>query len=71
MREELKGLQPQLEQTSLETQELIKIIERDSEDVAVVKRAVEADEAVAKAAADDAQAIKVSLQISLPAHHIK
>ena len=60
MREELQGLQPQLEQTSLETMELIKAIERDTEEVAVVKKVVEADEAVANAAATDAKAIKVS-----------
>jgi hypothetical protein len=70
MREELKELQPQLEQTSVETQELIKIIERDSEDVAVVKRAVEADEAVARAAADEAQAIKVRMQTQANNIHI-
>jgi len=60
MREELQGLQPQLEQTSLETKELIKAIERDTEEVAVVKKVVEADEAIANAAATDAKAIKVS-----------
>lgn len=63
MREELQGLQPQLEQTSRETVELIKDIELDTEKVAVVKKAVEADEAVANAAATDAKAIKVHTQL--------
>ena len=59
MQKELQELQPKLVQTSLETEELIKVIESETEEVEKVKQVVEADEAVANAAAMESKAIKV------------
>lgn len=61
MQQELIELQPKLIQTSKETEELIAIIEKEGQEVAEVKKVVEADEAVANAAANEAKAIKVSI----------
>lgn len=59
MQQELQELKPKLIQTSKETEELIKIIERETVDVEKVKKVVEADEAVANKAATEAKSIKV------------
>ena len=60
MQKELIELQPQLIQTSQETEELIAIIEKESVEVQEVKAVVEVDEATAAKAAAEAKAIKVS-----------
>jgi dynein heavy chain len=62
MQKELQELQPKLIETSKETVELIAIIETETVEVEAVKKVVEADEAVANAAAMDAKSIKVSTQ---------
>ena len=59
MQRELQELQPQLVQMSLETEELIRIIEKDTLEVESIKKVVEADEAVTNKTAMDAKAIKV------------
>ena len=59
MQKELQDLQPKLEQTSIETEELIVIIEKETVEVEAVKKVVEADEAVANKAAMEAKMIKV------------
>ena len=59
MQKELQALQPKLVQTSLETEQLIKVIESEKEEVGVIKAVVEKDEAVANTAAMAAKAIKV------------
>lgn len=59
MQKELQELQPQLINTSRETEELIIIIERETEEVEAVKKVVEADEATANKAASEAKSIKV------------
>ena len=64
MQEELQELQPRLVQTSIETEQLIEIIEREKEEVAEIKAVVVADEAVANKAAMEAKAIKVNSEIS-------
>ena len=61
MQQELVELQPKLIETSKETEELIIIIEKETIEVEEKKKLVEADEAVAQAAADKAKAIKVIL----------
>lgn len=61
MQRALQELQPQLVQTSVETEQLIRIIERDTAEVEVVKRNVEEEEAVTNEAAMQAKAIKVGL----------
>lgn len=58
MQTELTELQPQLIKTSEETEELIKIIEKDASEVDVVKQNVEAEKEIANRAANEAQAIK-------------
>ena len=60
MQKELIELQPQLIQTSQETEELIAIIEKESVEVQEVKAVVEVDEATAAKAAAEAKAIKVN-----------
>ena len=60
MQKELIELQPQLIQTSKETEELIEIIEKESVEVQEVKDVVEIDEAAAAKAAAEAKAIKVN-----------
>ncbi|KAJ8301425.1 hypothetical protein KUTeg_020412 [Tegillarca granosa] len=71
MQQELIELQPKLIQTSKETEELIAIIEKEGQEVAEVKKVVEADEAVANAAANEAKAIKEDceerLALAMPA----
>ena len=61
MQKELQDLQPKLEQTSKETEELIEIIEKETVEVEAVKKVVEADEAVANKAAMEAKMIKVNV----------
>ena len=65
MQEELQELQPRLVQTSIETEQLIEIIEREKEEVAEIKAVVVADEAVANKAAMEAKAIKVIVSVHL------
>ena len=59
MQKELIELQPQLIQTSKETEELIVYIEKERIEVQQVKQVVEVDEAAATKSADAAKAIKV------------
>ena len=59
MQIELRDLQPRLEQTEIETIELIKVIEKETIEVEEVKKVVEADEAIANKTASEAKAIKV------------
>ena len=61
MSEELKDLQPQLIQTSKETDELMVVIQRDTEEMEQVKNVVEEEEEVANKAAAESQSIKVEL----------
>jgi len=61
MQKELQALQPKLLETSLETEQLIEVIEHKTEEVEAVKSVVEADEAVAEKAAMEAKAIKVTI----------
>lgn len=58
MEVELKELAPKLASTSEETKELIKIIEKETQQVEETKKIVEADEAVAAKETAAAQAIK-------------
>ena len=58
----MQELQPKLVKTSIETEQLIEIIEREKEEVAEIKAVVVADEAVANKAATEAKAIKVKLK---------
>ena len=60
MEKELRDLQPRLIETSKETEELIKVIELETVEVEQAKSLVEADEATANNAAQDAKAIKVT-----------
>ena len=69
MQRELRDLQPKLQQTSLETEELIGVIECDTVEVEAVKHVVQADEAVANAAATEAKAIKVHTHSSVRNTH--
>ncbi len=59
MQKDLQELQPKLIQTSIETEELIGIIEKETVEVEEVKKVVEVDEAEANKAAMEAKAIKV------------
>lgn len=59
MQKELIELQPQLIQTSKETEELIAVIEKESVEVQEVKQVVERDEAIAAKSAQESHAIKV------------
>jgi len=59
MQKELIELQPQLIQTSKETEELIVVIEKERIEVREVKVVVEIDEAAAAKSAAESQAIKV------------
>lgn len=60
MQEELTALQPELIQTSAETDEMMIKIEGETVEVDAKKELVSADEKVANEAAAAAQAIKVS-----------
>jgi len=62
MQADLQDLQPKLVQTSIETEELIKVIEKETADVEVAKKLVEVDEAVTNNAAREAKSIKVRVQ---------
>lgn len=59
MQEELRELKPLLMERSKETAELLTVIADETLEVEVVKREVEADEATANRAAQEAKAIKV------------
>lgn len=61
MQEELTALQPELIQTSAETDEMMIKIEGETVEVDAKKELVSADEKVANEAAAAAQAIKVSM----------
>ncbi|XP_052828077.1 dynein axonemal heavy chain 3 [Octopus bimaculoides] len=71
MQKELFALQPQLLETSKETVELIKTIEKERHEVEAVKQLVEQDEAVSNKAAMEAQSIKneceEKLKLAMPA----
>ncbi|XP_022099330.1 dynein heavy chain 3, axonemal-like isoform X3 [Acanthaster planci] len=71
MQEELTALQPQLIQNRKETQELIEIIKKETEEVDEKRKVVAADEAIANAAAEEAKSIKAdcekNLEIAIPA----
>ncbi|XP_028407226.1 dynein heavy chain 3, axonemal-like [Dendronephthya gigantea] len=73
MQQELTELQPELIQTSKETENLISKIGEETEEVAAKKKIVEADEATANAAASEAQALKdeceEQLSVAMPALH--
>ncbi|CAB4020579.1 dynein heavy chain 3, axonemal-like, partial [Paramuricea clavata] len=73
MQQELTELQPELIQTSKETENLITKIGAETEVVAAKKKIVEADEATANAAASEAQALKdeceEQLSVAMPALH--
>lgn len=62
MQEELTALQPELIQTSAETDKMMLKIEGETVDVDAKKKLVSADEQVANEAAAAAQLIKVSCQ---------
>ncbi|XP_064624417.1 dynein axonemal heavy chain 3-like [Lineus longissimus] len=65
MQAELKALQPELIQTSAETEKLMVKIEQDTVEVEAKKEVVGADEAVANEAAAAAQAIKDECEADL------
>uniref|UniRef100_H2YSE7 AAA+ ATPase domain-containing protein n=1 Tax=Ciona savignyi TaxID=51511 RepID=H2YSE7_CIOSA len=71
MQQELTALQPRLEESSLVVEALVADISAESAEVELVKKLVEADEAVAANAADDAQQIKQEceekLAVAMPA----
>ncbi|XP_066284547.1 dynein axonemal heavy chain 3-like isoform X3 [Branchiostoma lanceolatum] len=71
MQQELIDLQPKLEDSKHETEELLEIIAQESVEVEDVKRVVEADEAESNKAASEAQAIRDEcedkLAIAMPA----
>eukprot|EP00062_Callorhinchus_milii_P022724 gi/632980863/ref/XP_007907272.1/ PREDICTED: dynein heavy chain 3, axonemal-like [Callorhinchus milii] len=71
MQRELTELKPLLMERSRETEELVKIIADETQEVEVVKRLVETDEATANKAAQEARAIKVEceqkLSVAMPA----
>ncbi|XP_078409866.1 dynein axonemal heavy chain 3-like [Cetorhinus maximus] len=71
MQQELTGLKPLLMEQDQETEELLKVIADETLEVEIVKRAVEADEATANNAAQEARAIKVEceqkLSVAMPA----
>ena len=56
---ELRDLQPQLIQTSKETDDLMAVIQKDTEEVESVKAVVEEEEEIANKAAAESQSIKV------------
>lgn len=71
MQRELTDLQPIMKAKSLETEELIKIIEKEASEVDKVKQVVEADKERVNSAAVDAQQIKdeceEQLEMAMPA----
>lgn len=66
MQEELTALQPELIQTSAETDKMMVKIEGETVEVDAKKELVSADEKVANEAAAAAQAIKVSMRSQTP-----
>ena len=60
---ELKDLQPQLIQTSKETDDLMTVIQKDTEEVESVKAVVEEEEDIANRSAAESQSIKVSRKL--------
>ncbi|XP_069141245.1 dynein axonemal heavy chain 3-like isoform X4 [Argopecten irradians] len=71
MQQELVELKPKLEETSRDTEDLIKYIEKERIEVESVKAVVEKDEAIANEAASEARSIKIEceekLAIAMPA----
>ncbi|XP_030856161.1 dynein heavy chain 3, axonemal-like [Strongylocentrotus purpuratus] len=71
MQEELTALQPKLIENSKETDKLIVIVQEETQEVDAKRQIVAADEAVANAAANEAQAIKedceANLAVAMPA----
>lgn len=71
MQRELTELQPKLLRTSVETEELISVIEREAGEVDTVKQIVEADTEKANKATMEAQMIKdeceEQLDLAMPA----
>nr|XP_054750956.1 dynein axonemal heavy chain 3-like isoform X12 [Lytechinus pictus] len=71
MQEELTALQPMLIENSKETDKLIAIVQKETQEVDAKRQIVAADEAVANAAAKEAQAIKedceANLAVAMPA----
>ncbi|XP_041458176.1 dynein heavy chain 3, axonemal-like isoform X7 [Lytechinus variegatus] len=71
MQEELTALQPKLIENSKETDKLIAIVQKETQEVDAKRQIVAADEAVANAAAKEAQAIKedceANLAVAMPA----
>ena len=65
MKAELTALQPVLEQTGKEVEETLKEVNFESTEAASVREVVAADEAVAKAKADTANAIKEECESEL------
>ncbi|XP_067915582.1 dynein axonemal heavy chain 3-like [Heterodontus francisci] len=71
MQQELTGLKPLLMERDQETEELLNVIAEETQEVEIVKRVVEADEATANKAAQEARAIKIEceqkLSVAMPA----
>nr|XP_026694595.1 dynein heavy chain 3, axonemal isoform X2 [Ciona intestinalis] len=71
MQQDLTALQPKLEESSKEVEKLVANISAESAEVEMVKKLVEADEAVAANSADEAQKIKQEcedkLAVAMPA----
>lgn len=63
MQKDLIELQPQLIQTSKETEELIVVIEKERIEVQQVKDVVEVDKAAATKSAEESHAIKVRTEL--------
>lgn len=69
MQEELTALQPELIQTSAETDKMMLKIEAETVDVDAKKKLVSADEKVANEAAAKAKNIKVYIYIYIYTYH--
>ncbi|XP_078090943.1 dynein axonemal heavy chain 3-like [Mustelus asterias] len=71
MQQELTDLKPLLMEQDRETEELLRVIANETLEVEIVKRVVEADEATANKAAQEARSIKVEceqkLSVAMPA----
>ena len=70
MQQELTALQPELIQTSAETDEMMVKIEGETVEVDAKKELVSADEKMANEAAAAAQAIKVCMYFGAIAHFV-
>ena len=71
MQVELTALQPQLIQTSKETEELIEIIKGETKEVDAKRQVIAADEKEANEAAEEAKAIKVKWNVSFSGYILK